>query len=65
MDSSRGLDAGSAFDEVESDFNDDELLEFLEADADPAAADPEFRERLREQLWGMVEDGVTALPKDH
>ena len=44
---------------------DDELLEFLEADADPIPADPEFRARLREQLWGMVKNGVTALPKDH
>jgi len=63
--SNHGLDAGLAFEEAGSIFDDGELLEFLEADADPAAADPEFRERLREELWGLVQDGVTALPKDH
>lgn len=53
------------FDEADANFADDELLEFLEADADPVPADPAFRARLRDQLWSMVQDGVTALPKDH
>ncbi len=59
------VDAGVAFDEAEAVFADGELLEFLEADVDPVPADPEFRARLREQLWDMVQDGVTTLPKDH
>lgn len=37
-----------------------ELLDFLAADIDPVAADPAFRERLREELWAMVLDGQLA-----
>jgi len=60
------IDPRMLFDEeAQVDFDDDELLEFLEADADPVPADPEFREQLRERLWGMVQQGMTALPKDH
>jgi hypothetical protein len=59
------LDTERVFEEADATLADDELLEFLEADADPVPADPEFRERLRERLWGMVKGGVTALPKDH
>jgi hypothetical protein len=42
-----------------------DLLEFLAADLDPVPADPMFREDLRERLWSLVQDGVTARPKDH
>ncbi len=38
-----------------------ELLDFLAADLDPVAADPVFRERLREELWEMiVDDGIVS-----
>jgi len=36
------------------DFTLDELREFLEADLLDVAADPEFKERLRQRLWAMV-----------
>ncbi len=48
----------------ETDF-DEELLDFLSADLDPVPADPGFRERLREELWDLVQAGVTSRPKDH
>ena len=53
------------FDETAEEFSEGELLEFLEADHDPVSADPEFRENLREQLWALVREGATSLPKDH
>ena len=39
---------------------DPELLEFLASDLDPVPVDPEFRERLREELWEMVLDDGRA-----
>ena len=39
---------------------DPELLEFLASDLDPIPANPEFRERLREELWEMVVDDQRA-----
>ena len=33
----------------------DELREFLEADMMDAKADPAFKERLRKELWNLVE----------
>lgn len=36
------------------DFDPAEFAEFLAADEVPIAADPAFRERLRQELWGMV-----------
>lgn len=38
----------------DADFDPAEFAEFLEADDAPIAADPAFRERLRQELWGMV-----------
>ena len=35
---------------------DPELLEFLASDLDPVPVNPEFRERLREELWEVVID---------
>lgn len=35
---------------------DPELLEFLASDLDPVPVNPEFRERLREELWEVVLD---------
>jgi hypothetical protein len=40
--------------EIAAEFSTEELLEFLEADHQPVDADPEFRERLREELWALV-----------
>jgi hypothetical protein len=41
--------------EVAAEFSTEELLEFLEADHAPDTADPGFRERLREELWQLVQ----------
>jgi hypothetical protein len=41
--------------EIAAEFTTEELLEFLEADHAPVQADPEFRERLREELWELLE----------
>jgi hypothetical protein len=41
--------------EIAAEFSTEELLEFLEADQLPAEADPEFRERLRSELWSLVQ----------
>ncbi len=37
-------------------FSIDELREFLEADLVDVKVDPEFKERLRKQLWDLVQD---------
>ena len=47
--------------EIAAEFSTEELLEFLEADQLPVEADPEFRERLRSELWSLVQS--LALPK--
>jgi len=52
-------------DETMQEIDEDELAEFLAADHDPVAADPAFREQLREQLWALVQAGVTTRPKNH
>jgi hypothetical protein len=41
--------------EIAAEFSTEELLEFLEADQLPVEADPEFRERLRNELWSLVQ----------
>jgi len=41
--------------EIAAEFSTEELLEFLEADQLPVEADPEFRERLRRELWALVQ----------
>jgi hypothetical protein len=45
-------------------FDPAEFAEFLEADDSPAPADPAFKERLRQRLWGMVRDNArpTSAP---
>ena len=45
----------AAIDTLETAPSEAELLEFLASDLDPVPVDPVFRERLREQLWSMVE----------
>ena len=42
-----------------------EMREFLATDFDPIAADPDFKEHLRERLWTLVKEGATARSKDH
>jgi hypothetical protein len=39
-----------------TDFSIDELREFLEADLVDVKVDPEFKERLRKQLWDLVQN---------
>jgi hypothetical protein len=53
----RDLDPGAGFDAAE-------FADFLEADDSPMQADPVFKERLRQRLWGMVRDlaAATAPP---
>ena len=46
------LDARSPGDH--GDFDPAEFAEFLAADEGPIEPDPAFRERLRQELWGMV-----------
>jgi hypothetical protein len=41
--------------EIAAEFSTEELLEFLEADQLPSESDPEFRERLRGELWSLVQ----------
>ena len=43
-------------DDILTDFSIDELREFLEADLVDVKVDPEFKERLRKQLWDLVQD---------
>ena len=38
-----------------ADPTDEELMEFLAADYEPVAADPEFKRKLRDQLWTLVQ----------
>jgi hypothetical protein len=42
--------------DILTDFSIDELREFLEADLVDVQVDPEFKERLRKQLWDLVQD---------
>jgi len=34
---------------------DEELMEFLAADNEPVEADPEFKRKLRDQLWTLIQ----------
>jgi hypothetical protein len=45
-------------------FTNEELREFLEADTAGDLADPEFKERLRQKLWEMVQRRAGGLPPD-
>ncbi len=42
--------------DILTDFSIDELREFLEADLVDVKVDPEFKERLRRQLWDLLQD---------
>ena len=41
-----------------------ELLDFLASDLDPVPADPAFRERLRDELWEILEAARVERSKD-
>jgi hypothetical protein len=41
--------------EIAAEFTTEELADFLEGDAYPSDARPEFREQLREELWALVQ----------
>jgi hypothetical protein len=41
--------------EAAAEFSADELEEFLRGDQAPVQADPAYRERLRAELWELVE----------
>lgn len=43
----------SFVDEVDDD--DEELAAFLAADYEPVEADPEFKRKLRDQLWSLIQ----------
>jgi hypothetical protein len=49
----------------EFEIQDEELEEFLACDLDPVEADPVFKERLREQLWAIVQNEGSARRQDH
>ena len=53
--SANRADEDAAVDETFMDFTMEELREFLEADLIDVRADPEFKERLKQQLWKMVQ----------
>jgi hypothetical protein len=44
--------------DILTDFSIDELREFLEADLVDVKVDPEFKERLRRQLWDLVQENA-------
>jgi hypothetical protein len=49
--------------DILTDFSIDELREFLEADLVDVKVDPEFKERLRKQLWDMVQEQAARGPR--
>jgi hypothetical protein len=54
--SGQDREALKMMEDILSDFSIDELREFLEADLVDVKVDPEFKERLRKQLWDLVQD---------
>jgi len=54
--SSQDREALKMMEDILSDFSIDELREFLEADLVDVKVDPEFKGRLRKQLWDLVQD---------
>ena len=49
-------EALKTMEDILTDFSIDELREFLEGDLVDVKVDPEFKERLRKQLWELVQD---------
>jgi len=54
-----------ANDDMNTEFSDDELQEFLEADKLDVSADPAFKERLRRKLWEMVRKRLGQDPESN
>jgi hypothetical protein len=50
--------------EIAKEFSTEELKEFLEGDLQPTQADPAFQERLRQELWAMVQKSYGRSPDD-
>jgi hypothetical protein len=50
--------------EIAKEFSTEELKEFLEGDLQPTQADPAFQERLRQELWALVQDRYARKPED-
>ncbi|MEN8181810.1 MAG: hypothetical protein ABFS46_04675 [Myxococcota bacterium] len=50
--------------EVASEFTTEELEEFVQADTLPVQADPAFKERLREELWEVVQNVYSPPARD-
>jgi len=48
--------------ELNVEFSDDELQEFLEGDQLEVSADPAFKERLRRKLWEIVRGRMADDP---
>ena len=61
--SGQDREALKMMEDILSDFSIDELREFLEADLVDVKVDPEFKERLRKQLWDLVQDHARG-PRD-
>lgn len=56
--SGQDREALKMIEDILSDFSIDELREFLEADLVDVKVDPEFKERLRKQLWDLVQENA-------
>jgi hypothetical protein len=50
--------------EIAKEFSTEELKEFLEGDREPSQADPAFQERLRRELWAMVQQRYGRGPDE-
>jgi hypothetical protein len=60
----RDLEMLKMMEDILSDFSIDELREFLEADLVDVKVDPEFKERLRKQLWELVQENARSRRED-
>jgi hypothetical protein len=56
--SGQDREALKMMEDILTDFSIDELREFLEADLVDVKVAPEFKERLRKQLWDIVQDSA-------
>ena len=64
LDSGQDLETLKMMEDILSDFSIDELREFLEADLVEVKVDPEFKERLRKQLWELVQEHARSTRGD-
>lgn len=63
LESGQDREALKMMEDILSDFSIDELREFLEADLVDVKVDPEFKERLRKQLWELVQEHARGGPR--